>query len=205
MILAEVRREAVPPTDGRRLRRENNREAVLDVLVDLFREGNYTPTSAEIAARAGLSLRSLCRYFDDFDDLIRAAIDRQQGQALTLLDPDVGPDAPTAEKAEALAAARLRTFEAIAPAARAARVCAHRQSVVRDRMREARRFLRRQLATLFAAELAGRGPEVLAAMDVICSFESYELLRGDQGLSRARTGRAIAGALTALLDTGGRK
>jgi TetR/AcrR family transcriptional regulator of autoinduction and epiphytic fitness len=205
MILAEVRREAVPPTDGRRLRRENNREAVLDVLVDLFREGNYTPTSAAIATRAGLSMRSLCRYFDDFDDLIRAAIDRQQEQALALLDPGVGPDAPTAAKVDAIVGARLRTFDAIAPAARAARVCAHRQLLVRERMREARRFLRRQLATLFAAELAGRGPEVLAAMDVICSFESYELLRGDQGLSAARTGHAIAGALTALLDSGGRK
>lgn len=205
MTFAEVRPPPAPPADGRRLRRENNREAVLDVLVALFREGNYTPTSAQIAERAGLSMRSLGRYFDDFDDLIRAAIDRQQMQALALLDPGVGPDAPTAAKVEAVAEARVRVFEAIAPAARAARVCAHRQPVVRQRMHEARRFLRGQLGALFAPELDGRGLELLAAMDVICSFESYELLRGDQGLSRARTGNVMAGALSALLDNGGRK
>ena len=41
--------------DGRRLRREQNREAVIDALVELFEEGSYTPSSGEIAERAGIS------------------------------------------------------------------------------------------------------------------------------------------------------
>ncbi|MDQ1403321.1 MAG: hypothetical protein QOG03_1637, partial [Actinomycetota bacterium] len=43
--------------DGRRLRREQNRAAVLAALVDLFAEGEYQPNANLIAERAGLSPR----------------------------------------------------------------------------------------------------------------------------------------------------
>src|SRR5438128_1011303 len=67
--------------DGRRLRREQNREAVLDALVELFAEGLYQPSANDIAERAGISPRSLFRYFDDIDDLNRATIERQLAAA----------------------------------------------------------------------------------------------------------------------------
>lgn len=117
--------------DGRRLRRQQNREAVLEALASMFSEGDYTPSSADIAERAGLSPRSLFRYFDDVDDLNRAAIERQQATALPLVDPGVGPLEPTADKIRAVAEARVRLFEAIAPLARAVRVVAHRHPLVR--------------------------------------------------------------------------
>ena len=105
--------DAAVDVDGRRLRREQNREAVLVALVELFHEGNYQPSAAEIADRAGLSQRSLFRYFDDVDDLNRAAIERQQEAARPLLDPGVTADAPTAEKVDRTVAARIALFEAI--------------------------------------------------------------------------------------------
>src|SRR4051794_15777030 len=107
--------------DGRRLRREQNREAVLDALVELFRDGNLTPNSAEVAERAGISPRSLFRYFDDLDDLNRAAIERQLREAQPLLELPVEPDRPTAEKVRAVVAARALLFEQIGPARRAGR------------------------------------------------------------------------------------
>src|SRR4051812_46447745 len=89
--------------DGRRARRDQNREAVLDALGAFYDEGVYTPSTAEIAERAGLSPRSLFRYFDDVDDLNRAAIERQVTRAQPLLDPGVQPGDPTAVKIERLA------------------------------------------------------------------------------------------------------
>src|SRR3954453_10861761 len=112
--------------DGRRLRREQNRQAVLDALLDLFRDGVYETSSNEVAARAGLSPRSLFRYFDDVDDLHRAAAERQLRLARPLVDVSVRPEDATATKIEHLVQARARLFETIAPAARATRVCAHR-------------------------------------------------------------------------------
>jgi AcrR family transcriptional regulator len=186
--------------DGRRLRRTNNREAVLDALGALFTEGNYEPSTAEIADRAGLSLRSLFRYFDDVDDLYRAAIERALDAARPLLDVGVGPDAVTATKVHHVVAARMRLYDRIEPAARAARVCAHRHDVVAAQIAESRSFLRHQLARLFAPELRGSaGAARLAAADALLSFESYQLLRHAQRLSRPKTAAVLTDALGALL------
>jgi AcrR family transcriptional regulator len=194
----------VAEMDGRRARREQNRLAVLEALGELYRQGNYQPSSAEIAERAGLSPRSLFRYFDDIDDLNRAAIEHQVAQAQPLLRLDVDPGLGTEQKAWELAEARTRLYEAIAPAARAARVSAHSHPVLAAQVSQARTFFRRQLRKLFDSELAAmhpeRAPGVLAAVDVLCSFESYELLRHDQRLSRARFVVTISQALCDLLD-----
>jgi AcrR family transcriptional regulator len=185
--------------DGRRLRREQNREAVIDALLALFREGRYQPGTAEIAARAGLSPRSLFRYFDDVDDLHQAAASRQRLLARPLIEPGIDPDQPVADKIRAIVRARARLFEQIGPAGRALRACAHRHDPLAAELARNRAFLRRQLAAVFAPELATGAVAVLPALDVLCSFESYELLRHDQGLSRARTEAALTDAISTLL------
>ncbi len=195
---------AVQPVkeDGRHRRRSSNREAVVDALVALFSEGCYEPSAAEIAERAGLSPRSLFRYFDDVDDLHHAAIDRQLATARPLVEPGVGVDAPLAVRVERIAAARVRLFDAVTPGARAARVCLHRRPVVAAQVREARAFLRRQLERLFAGELAGSRAALLPAVDALCSFESYDLMR-DQGLTSEQVAAALRAALSVLLSPPG--
>jgi AcrR family transcriptional regulator len=181
--------------DGRRLRREQNREAVLDAMVELFEEGNLTPTTGEVAQRAGLSPRSLFRYFDDIDDLNRAAIDRQLHDAQPLLDPDVAADAPLTERIEALVTTRARLWETIGPAARAARALAHRRPLVATQLHDGRGYMRRQLEELFP-----EAPDaVMPAVDALCSFESYELLRYERRMSRTAATAAVAAGLHALL------
>ena len=186
-------------SDGRRLRREQNREAVIDALIELHREGHYQPNTAEIAERAGLSARSLFRYFDDVDDLNHAAIERQLGLARPLLDIAAGPEEATTAKIHALVEARARLFEAIGPGARAARVTVHRSAVVAAQLHESRSFLRHQIERLFSRELAGERAVLLPAVDALCSFESYELLRRDQGLTRAETATVLEAALTRIV------
>lgn len=187
------------PIDGRHLRRDQNREAVLQALTQMFSQGEYTPTSRQIADRAGLSLRSLTRYFDDFDDLIRSAIDRIEQEAVPLVDLKVGSDRPTGEKISAIVANRIRLYESVAPAARAGRVCAHRQPLVAEEISKTRRFLRRQVASLFAPEIERSGPELPAALDVLLSFESYDLLRSAQGMTRDATASVLEAGLRLLL------
>lgn len=189
--------------DGRRLRRQQNRETVLDALAELFREGVYQPSANDIAARAGISPRSLFRYFDDIDDLSRAAIERQLAAARPLVDVGVEPSAPTKVKIDHVVEGRVRLFETTGAAARAARVCAHRHPVIAGQVRESRAYLRAQLRRLFAPELDGGRAGVLPALDALCSFETHELLRSDQGLSRAKTVSALVRAMTTLLDPEG--
>jgi TetR/AcrR family transcriptional regulator, regulator of autoinduction and epiphytic fitness len=191
--------------DGRRLRRDRNRDAVVDALLELIHDGNLQPSSAEISERAGLSPRSLFRYFDDIDDLSRAAIERQQRRVWPLAALDVGPDAPLSERVSALVASRVRLYEAIGNVGRLARVREPFHEVVAAELDRGRSLLRRQLSELFAGELAelgqAVGPGVLAALDVLCSYESYGLMRVDQSLSRGKATAALVHAVTALLTT----
>jgi AcrR family transcriptional regulator len=193
-----------PDTDGRRARRDANRRAVVEALLDLYREGEYEPSSTDIAVRAGLSPRSLFRYFDDVDDLAQAAITLAQERARPLLAIQATVDDPVPVRIEALLESRANLWEAVGPAARASRMRAPTQPVVASNLGKGRSYLRRQLRELFAPELAGlgseRGGSVLAALDVLCSFESYDLLRNDQRHSRQRAVTVLNDALTALLQ-----
>lgn len=192
--------EAEAEVDGRRLRRQQNREAVLDALVELFDEGDYTPGTTKIADRAGISARSLFRYFDDVDDLHRAAIERSRRTAAPLAVMDIDPAAPTAQKIAAFVDARVRLHEAVGNAERATRLSAHRHDVIAAQLREGRVFFRNQARDVFAPELAGANASLLPAVDALTSIETYDLYRTTHGLSRARATGAIVTALTILLN-----
>lgn len=194
---------AAEELDGRRLRRQNNREAVVHALISLFEDGVYEPSSAQIAERAGLSPRSLFRYFDDVDDLNRAAIDQQLATARPLLDVGVTADAPLTVRIERLVAARIRLYDAIEPGARAARITAHRHAPVAKQVADSRAYLREQVCRLFRRELTGERLTLVPAVDALCSFETYQLLRVDQKLSRQKTATALSRALRTLLDPTG--
>lgn len=189
--------------DGRRARRERNREAVVDALLGLFGDGHFAPSAEEIAERAGLSPRSLFRYFDDVDDLTRTAIARQLERVVPLVDIDVAPDAPTDVKVAALVEQRLRLFDAIGSVGQVSRLRAPFQPLIATQLSQTRSFLRRQVKQLLATELDRLGPRrsasTLAAIDALCSFETYRLLRDDQSLSRARTAAVLVDTLVRLL------
>jgi AcrR family transcriptional regulator len=181
-----------PPvtTDGRQLRRE------------LYRDGNLQPSSEEIAERSGLSPRSLFRYFDDVEDLVRAAIGRQQGRAIPLIPIDADPDAPFEVKVTALVEQRFRLFEAVGNAAGVLRLRSPFQPLLAAALARNRAFLRWQLRTLLAPELARLGAAAdgaLAAADVVTSFESRHLLLDDQGLTRTQAMAVMVDSLLAIL------
>ncbi len=194
-------------TDGRRRRRERNRLAVVDALLDLYREGNLRPGTDEIATRAGLSPRSLFRYFDDVDDLTGAAVARQLARARHLLPIAATPDAPFAERVDALVAQRFRLFDQVRHAATVSRLRSPFHPLLGAELAQNRTYLREQLRTLFATELApmdrARAGSTIAAADVMSSFESYQLLRDAQGLGPTRARSVMAEALTAILGPGG--
>src|SRR5712691_6310378 len=139
--------------DGRRLRRDRNRTAVVDALLDLYGESNLRPSTAEIAERAGLSHRSLFRYFDDFDDLCREAVGRAEQRALPLIPIRIDQAAPLTDRIDALVSQRLRLFEALGPVALVSRLNAPFAHVLAAELTKNRAFLRAQLADLFAPEL----------------------------------------------------
>ena len=189
--------------DGRHLRRERNREAVVDALLELYAEGNFEPSANEVAERAGSSPRSLFRYFDDVDDLCGEAIRRQESKVRHLVDLAVGSDAALSDRIAALVESRVALFEAIDSVGQVARIRAPFQPLIAAELAQSRTFLRNQVKKLFATELGGldtnTATALLSTLDVLCSFESYRLMRDAQGHSRARAAAVLQQSLEALL------
>ena len=189
--------------DGRRASRDRNRLAVVDALLDLYAEGNMRPGADEVAKRAGLSRRSVFRYFDDLDDLDRTAIARQQERVRPLWDiPNLG-QGTLPERIQAMADMRCRLFETVGPAARVSRMRAPIHPVIARELAESRKLFIRQVERQFAPELEGleraARRRMVAALDVICSFESVDLMRVAHGMTIDEVRESMAGALTALL------
>ncbi len=192
-------------TDGRQLRRQRNRQAVVEALLDLYRDGNLRPSTEEIAARSGLSPRSLFRYFEDVDGLTRSAILAQEARAMPLVTIEVGPEETTERKIAALVAQRFRLFDAVGNAAAVMRLRSPFNPLLADELSRNRRFLRTQVSSLFATELAametGRKTATLAAAYILTSFESYRLLVEDQSMTSPEASTVVADALGVLFGT----
>ena len=69
--------------DGRRLRSERTRVAIIEAYLELLRHDPRMPTAAQIADRAGFSVRSIFERFSDLNALTLATADYAiaQGQS----------------------------------------------------------------------------------------------------------------------------
>lgn len=201
--MSETLRSGVDlPADGRHRRRVENLEAVVTATLDLISETGALPTVAEVAHRAGISQRSVFRYFDDVDQLTRAAVDTRYRQATELIALPSPLPAALAERIDAVAASRRRLYEFIGPTARVTRTRLLDNPVLVETIGRSRRALREQLRAVFAPELgSGRDAAViLSALDVICSFESWDLLVRDQGLTPEEALVVLRESMTRLLS-----
>jgi AcrR family transcriptional regulator len=184
--------------DGRALRSERSRHAIVTAFFDLIGAGNPQPTAQQVAARAGVGLRSVFRHFEDMESLYAELNERVQAAALPLLrDP---PAAGTVEE-RALEIVRHRSafFEALSPFKRSGDIVRHRSVFLQRQhvavVRELRDRLVRGLPELSAAPDA-----VTDALDASLSFEIWDRLRRDQRLSRERATEALNAVALALVE-----
>jgi AcrR family transcriptional regulator len=196
-----------PPSeviDGRRARAERNKDAVVEAILDLLHEGVENPTAEAIAARSGVSVRSVFRHFDDLESLHAAAVDRHSDRIAPLFEPPPA-EGPIGLRIDALATRRARLFEEMTPVRRVGERLRGRSPVIDERLAFARRLLRSQLARLFEIELTGRDPadrrDLLDAVEAAASWSTWNLLRTEQRCSVARARAVMARTLTALLTT----
>lgn len=195
---------AEPLVDGRAARRDRNRTAVLDAVLELFAEGNVDPGPDDVALRVGLSARSVYRYFEDREALLRAAIDRNLEITIPLFLIHAIGEGPLDERIDRFVTARLRLYEAIAATSRAARVQAAANEIIREQVEVTRRALREQIEKQFATELdalpARRRRSIAAAADALFQLESLDIYRVHRGFSSTETRTLLVDALHALLD-----
>lgn len=189
--------------DGRTARRDRNRDAVLDAVIELFTEGQVELVAADVAERSGVSLRSVYRYFDDLEALARAAIARQTERFAPLAALADDRSGTLDERIERIVDVRLRLYEAVGATRRAAIQRAASNPILADQLEHTRVLLDRQVEALFAPELDALDSAVRAnvspALEVLLTFETYDQLRRTRGLTATATRRVLRAALTRLL------
>ncbi len=188
--------------DGRVQRGERTRQAIVHALLDLLNEGVLEPTSQQIAATAGVSVRSIFQHFEDLEalyaDLARAQDERTRPWFDGL---DARGDLST--RIDALARQRRDLFEHIAPVRHAIGSRARTSASLAARLEDVDRQLRVQVAEQFADELGARRgaarDDLLTALDLLWSFDAWDRLRAVQGLAPEGAARALVRASRSLL------
>ena len=193
------------PKDGRTARSYRARLALADALLDLLNEGVGRPTAAQIAERAGVSLRLVFHHFDDLEAIYASAGDLQMERVRTLSKP-VDPALPFQERVAAFLKIRARVFEYVSPVRRASIQRETSSAEISCRMRVARQLAREHALHAFGGEIAtapaGQRAEVAAALDSVTSWEMWEFLRSRSELSVKQASRIVERMVRALLIGG---
>jgi AcrR family transcriptional regulator len=173
--------------DGRSLRRERNRQDIVNALLGLIENGETEISAALIASKAGLSERSIFRYFDDVEDLYRSVCDLAFSKEIEFALIDDAGFGSLDTKIENFVNQRVRIYtmnEKIAPAARS---FAFKNPVIKNQLVFGRKLLRAQITKHFAEELSAfdksQQQVAVATIDALTTFESYDMMRSDQKMS----------------------
>jgi len=189
--------------DGRRLRAERNRDAVVDAVLSIIKQqgGGPVPGAGDVAVRAGVSERTVFRHFADLDSLFLAAASHQRPVLTAYLAPR--PDDLELDKRIAgMVKLRSKLYEEIAPVRRMAVRLAAAHPSLAEQLAEAHRAAKAQIAAVFAPELgrAGRAKaSLLEELDLILGWGSWEALRTTQACSPDRARKLVTELLTAVL------
>lgn len=191
--------------DGRTMRRIRNRAAVIDALLSMVREGHIRPSAVDIADRAGVTDRSIFRYFADLDDLVGTAIAHafQDVVGLTAI-ADIGQGTVT-ERIERFVDARLELLATVDRSMQLARARAHSIPSINDQLSVVADLFRRQIREHFAPELAVLDDDactaVVDAILMLTTHDAYNLhlrvLHDDTAAFREKLNLSIAGLLRA--------
>ncbi len=191
------------PIDGRRARRQRNRDALVEAWLQTVADGELEPSIALVAERSGISYRSVFRYFENINELFSVATERWRDRAdhlATLEDVGVGA---FDERVASYVDHRVAYFDAMGPLGRAARMRAPVHPEISQQLDAVRSAFGEQTKLHFAEELQkltrSETTAIRTAVDSLCSFESYDIMRTSQQLTREQAVDSMYQAVRRLL------
>ncbi len=188
--------------DGRHLRSERTRRLIVEAYMSLVRESTKMPTAAQIAERAGYSVRSIFERFPDLHALRVAATDFAiaEGTALNPL-PDMQSDRMT--RITTQVEARAQGCERWLPLWRSLTANLGESAELQKRISFIRELVRRRIELLFEPELSLVAPaerrKTVLALEALVDFESWARMRELYGLSHDEARNVWVRAIDRLL------
>jgi AcrR family transcriptional regulator len=172
--------------DGRRQRSERTRQTIIEAYLALLRESPHIPTAAQIAERAGYSIRSIFERFPDLHALRVAVTDYAFAVGNTLATPlDVDGDRSTRLRSQV--ETRAHTCERWLPLWRALNANQGESIELKMRIRLGREMIMKRLELMYQPELSSLSDidrkRTLVALEALTDFESWGRMRELYGLS----------------------
>lgn len=190
--------------DGRTARAQRTRAAIVGALFALLEDGVLQPRTDLIAARAGVSERTIFQHFPDREALLVAVADRQTERVTAMLEP-ISSDGPLESRIDALVAQRAKVWDTIAPVRRAGELVEPFSEVIGAGLKRFRAFNRSQIEQVFGPELERlREPDRATVIDATAAaseWTTWKELRFHQGRSTAAARRAMRRTLQGLLGS----
>jgi len=183
--------------DGRRLRSERSRQAIIDATEDLMKEGNLIPTAQAIAERAGVGIRSFFRHFADMDSLF-TAVDEQGRDRYEAHFLGGDRDGELEERILHAVERHAEGYEAERNTVLSTAALLWRSEVLRQNYARYQRGLRKDLDD-WLPELKKLSRNKREAVDAVASFEMWHRLRYHQGLSKASAIKLLVELIIGLL------
>ncbi|MEH6590684.1 MAG: TetR/AcrR family transcriptional regulator [Halioglobus sp.] len=188
-------KDAAP--DGRRLRSERSKQAIVDALVAMIGEGNLIPTAQQVSERAGVGIRSVFRHFEDMETLFLEADEaRRQSYEAVFLGGD--REGKLEDRIVHAVEQHAVGYELFGNVMRMTLAQRWRYQTLRKNYSRYQRGLRKDLDN-WLPELEGMEPAAREAVDAVASFEFWNRLRDHQGLSKSAAIDIVVNTLTALI------
>ncbi len=176
---------------------------MVEAALALVDEGVVDPSVEQLTARSGLSARSIFRYFEGLDDLRRAVIRSHFERVQPILDTANAADGSLDTRIKRFVDTRIRFNESIAGPARTAQARAHVAPVIAEDIQRYRQILDASVRSHFAPELKARAKaeaeDIVSLIDVLVSFDGWNLMTNYHQRSRTQVRRAWTLALESLL------
>jgi len=175
------------------------RKAILDAAIEI---SDPRASLSEVAAKAGVSERTILRHFGSRDGLladgIRENLARGEAERFAV---------PAGDVSKAVAAL-VEQYEAVGDRVLGLLAQEGIDRQADDGLAEGRKLHRRWVTEKLGPLLAGRDAPTrrrrIAQLVAICDVYTWKLLRRDSGLGRAETERAIHELVDAVIDLKGR-
>ena len=186
-------------SDGRRLRSERSRQAMINAALILIEEGNFAPTAKQISARAGVGIRSFFRQFEDMDQFFAAVDEHTVGSFWESFLHEGDREGTLTERLDSIVATYAKAFEEHRSLLLATKSLRWSSRVLKENY-ERYQQISRANKERWLPEMSQLPLDERELADAYLSFEMWHRLRDIQGLSCSAAQAVVLKALTRLLN-----
>lgn len=190
--------------DGRRERSKRTRAAIVAALTQLLDEGRIEPTAADVAARAGVAVRSIAQHFATREELL-LAVAAHHSERLGHDGAEVDGGTAFEQRLDRFVAARARELEESRAMRGAAAVVQARSPAVAHALQRVAERRREEAARIFAAEIArAKDPKATErTVALLTSGRAWDALRTEMRLGQKAARDQLALSLRSALSRPG--